>query len=86
MVVLMDRYARCVSGNLSVRKDAVNGDRGLRGPGQCWCQRERGGVFCSSSHHLTFRAHLEKQKNNIREELYFLHPDANFLAYCGKSA
>lgn len=59
MVVLVDGYVRRVAGDLCVRKDAVDSDTCLRRPGHCWCQRERGGILCPSSHHLTSRAHLE---------------------------
>lgn len=59
VVVLVDGYVHCVTGDLSVRKDAVDSDTGLRGPGHCWGQRKRGGSLCPSIHHLASRAHLE---------------------------
>lgn len=60
-MLLVDGYVRRVHGDLSVREDAVDGDAGLRGPGQGWSQRKRGGRRCPGGQHLPSGAHLEVQ-------------------------
>lgn len=79
MVVLVDGHMHRVTGDLSVREDAVDGDTGLGGPGRCRRHRERGGALCPRGHHLTSGAHLEGEQR--KGSVWYLHLTTNPFIY-----
>lgn len=62
IAVLVDGYVRCVTDDLSVLEETVDGDTSLRGPRQCWDESKGRRHLCPSSHYLTSRSHLEVQQ------------------------
>lgn len=79
VVLVVDGHVRRVTGDLSVREDAVDGDTDLGGPGRCRRHRERGGSLCPSGYHLTSGAHLEGEQRKGSDS--HLHLTTNLLIY-----